>query len=193
LHYETPRGNPDGAVFRYYRSLPLSYKPMSRKSPPRRKTVPSPSPVSPRFWLSAAVALAVCLANSGCAVVYRLPTRQGNVIEQKQLDQLRTGMTQDQVHFLLGTPIAANSFQPQRWDYFGYYKPPRGSTVTRDVTLFFDGDKLARIEGAEPIAGNKVSQYRVIEGFTAEENLNKGKAVDDSSKNTGIGTPQPNL
>jgi outer membrane protein assembly factor BamE (lipoprotein component of BamABCDE complex) len=95
--------------------------------------------------------LALCLALSlpACGIVYKLPTRQGNVIEQKQLDQLKPGMTRDQVRFLMGTPLAASPFREDRWDYVGYYKTPRGQVFTRTVTLWFDGDKLARMEGVE--------------------------------------------
>lgn len=95
------------------------------------------------------VALSLAVALPACGIVYKLPTRQGNVIEQKQLDQLRTGMTRDQVRFLLGTPLAASPFRDSRWDYVGYYKTPRGQLFTRTVSLYFESDKLARTEGAE--------------------------------------------
>jgi outer membrane protein assembly factor BamE (lipoprotein component of BamABCDE complex) len=95
------------------------------------------------------VALCLALSLPACGIVYKLPTRQGNVIEQKQLDQLKTGMTRDQVRFLMGTPLAASPFREDRWDYVGYYKTPRGQVFTRTVSLWFEGDKLARTEGAE--------------------------------------------
>ncbi|MEC9363711.1 MAG: outer membrane protein assembly factor BamE, partial [Pseudomonadota bacterium] len=64
------------------------------------------------------VFLLVCAcALAGCQIIYKLPTRQGNVIEQKQLDQLQTGMTREQVLFLMGTPLAASPFREDRWDY----------------------------------------------------------------------------
>src|SRR5579862_5794433 len=111
---------------------------------------PCPQPQVPMFriFFLAVLSLAV-FSQSGCAIVYKLPTRQGNIIDQKQLDQLKVGMTREQVHFLLGTPVASSSFEPDRWDYFGYYKPPRGSATTRTVTLYFEGDKLSRVEGME--------------------------------------------
>lgn len=86
---------------------------------------------------------------SACQLIYKLPTRQGNVIEQKQLDQLKVGMTREQVKFLLGTPVAASPFESQRWDYVGYYKSPRGKVSNRVVSLYFDQNTLARMEGTE--------------------------------------------
>lgn len=94
------------------------------------------------------------LALSACNLIYKLPTRQGNVIEQKQLDQLKVGMSKQQALFLLGTPIAASPFRADRWDYVGYYKSPRGQVVSRTVTLHFQGDNLARLEGAAAPAGS---------------------------------------
>lgn len=91
----------------------------------------------------------LALALAGCSIVYKLPTRQGNVLEQKQLDKLEVGMTKDQVRYIMGTPIAADPFRPERWDYFGYYKSPRGDITSRDVILYFDGDKLKDMDGVK--------------------------------------------
>jgi outer membrane protein assembly factor BamE len=99
--------------------------------------------------------LAVSLvALTGCSIIYKLPTRQGNVIEQKDLDKLKVGMTREQVKFVMGTPIASTPFRSDRWDYVGYYKSPRGDVTTRSVTLYFDKDTLARLEGTEPESGD---------------------------------------
>ena len=96
-----------------------------------------------------AAVLCIAIALPACGIVYKLPTRQGNVIEQKQLDQLKPGLTRDQVRFLMGTPLAASPFRSERWDYVGYYKTPRGQLFTRTVSLYFEADKLARAEGVE--------------------------------------------
>lgn len=91
---------------------------------------------------------------AGCQIIYKLPTRQGNVIEQRDLNKLKPGMTRDQVKFVMGTPLAATPFRADRWDYVGYYKSPRGEVTQRTVSVFFEGDQLARLEGAEPAAGD---------------------------------------
>lgn len=97
------------------------------------------------------------LALSACQIVYKLPTRQGNVIEQKQLDQLQVGMTRDQVKFLMGTPVAASPFENSRWDYVGYYKSPRGKVTSRVVSLWFDADKVTRMEGTKAPDADKAA------------------------------------
>jgi len=98
----------------------------------------------------------LALSLSGCFLVYKLPTRQGNVIDQRQFDLLKVGQTREQVKFLLGTPIATSPFRNDRWDYYGYYKDPRGKVSTRTISLFFSGDKLDTMEGVQiASAGNK--------------------------------------
>tara|TARA_R110000787_G_scaffold162309_9_gene275675 strand:- start:1871 stop:2365 length:495 start_codon:yes stop_codon:yes gene_type:complete len=91
----------------------------------------------------------VVLSLSACNIVYKLPTRQGNVIEQRDLDKLKPGMTREQVEFVMGTPLATTPFRSDRWDYYGYYESPQGQVAQRTVTMYFDGEELSRIEGAD--------------------------------------------
>ena len=127
---------------------------------------------------------ALCLALSlpACGLVYKLPTRQGNVIEQKQLDQLKTGMTRDQVRFLMGTPLAASPFREDRWDYVGYYKTPRGQVFTRTVSLYFEGDKLARTEGTEPTASGDKTAPDAGSAAKEEKKLKEEKVRGDQPR-----------
>src|SRR5437764_14351441 len=117
------------------------------------------------------VALFLALSLPACGLIYKLPTRQGNVIEQKQIDQLKTGMTRDQVRFLMGTPLAASPFRDDRWDYVGYYKTPRGQVFTRTVSLYFESDKLARTEGAETPGSNDQTVPDTGSAIKAEKKL----------------------
>lgn len=103
----------------------------------------------PELFMRPILLSILVLALSACSIVYKLPTRQGNVIEQKQLDQLQLGMSKDQVKFLLGTPIASDPFRQERWDYLGYYKSPRGKVSSRNVTLWFDDNKLSKMDGVQ--------------------------------------------
>lgn len=123
--------------------------------------------------------LIIALSLSGCeGLIYKLSTRQGNVIEQKQLDQLQIGMTRDQVTFLLGTPVAVGPFREDRWDYIGYYKSPRGEVSSRTVTLYFTNDKLSRMEGVQSLdSGNKGAGAVDIKTEMAQQ---KKEATEDS-------------
>ena len=80
----------------------------------------------------------------GC--VYRANISQGNLIEQKDLDQLEVGMTRNQVRFLLGTPMIDDPFHASRWDYVYYLKIRRNdASFKRWVSVFFEDGKVSEI------------------------------------------------
>jgi outer membrane protein assembly factor BamE len=88
---------------------------------------------------------AVSLLGSGC--VYRINIQQGNFLNQSAVDTVKEGMTRSQVRYLLGTPMVADSFNKERWDYIYYLKKGRSRHVdSRRVTVYFDGDKVARLD-----------------------------------------------
>jgi outer membrane protein assembly factor BamE len=92
-----------------------------------------------------ALVCAVSLLGSGC--VYRINIQQGNFLNQSAVDTVKEGMTRSQVRYLLGTPMVADSFDKERWDYIYYLKKGRSRHVdSRRVTVYFDGDKVARLD-----------------------------------------------
>lgn len=123
------------------------------------------------------------LGLSGCQLIYKLPTRQGNVIEQKDLDKLKPGMTRDQVKFVMGTPLAATPFRTDRWDYVGYYKSPRGEVTQRTVTIFFEGDLLARVDGAAAKSGDKALSSPDVEAVIKADAQDRAAARRSAEDN----------
>ena len=79
--------------------------------------------------------------------VYRIDVQQGNVLSEDMLAQLSPGMEKRKVRFLLGTPMLIDTFNQDRWDYIYTYSQGGGIAEQRQVTLFFEGDRLERIEG----------------------------------------------
>jgi len=95
------------------------------------------------------------LSMTGCVkrvpmpnIVHRPDIQQGNVITQKMVNKLRPGMGKSQVRYLLGSPMLVDVFHQERWDYM-YTNHPGNShdTEKRHVSLFFEDNKLARLEG----------------------------------------------
>jgi outer membrane protein assembly factor BamE len=80
-------------------------------------------------------------------VTYRIPIQQGNVVDQERVNQLQPGMAKRQVRFVMGTPMLVDPFHQDRWDYVYTYRPSRGDSEERRVTLYFENDALVRIEG----------------------------------------------
>jgi outer membrane protein assembly factor BamE len=105
-----------------------------------------------------------CAALAGCSTIrdayrsitppfvqaYRPDVTQGNVVTKEMAEQVRLGMTRDQVRFMLGTPLLTSDFHRARWDYVYYLKRGKGNeTQFRKVTVWFDENRVARIEHDE--------------------------------------------
>ena len=99
--------------------------------------------------------LAIFLAGSlinGCSTlqfpgVYKIPIEQGNVITQEMVDQLKPGMSREQVEYIMGSPLIKDSFNAARWDYV--YSIQRGNDPREQqrMTIFFEWDKLKYFTG----------------------------------------------
>ena len=87
----------------------------------------------------------MALLASGC--VYRINIQQGNFLDQAAVEQVKTGMTRSQVRYLLGTPMVADSFNKERWDYIYYLKKGRTRHIdSRRVTVYFEDEKVAKLD-----------------------------------------------
>lgn len=92
--------------------------------------------------LAAAVAASLLTA-----CVYKLDTQQGNLLNEDQIAELEVGMTRSQVRFVLGTPMVADPFSQDRWDYMYYFRRGKnGDTRRSHVIVWFDGDTVSKIE-----------------------------------------------
>ncbi|MAF82954.1 MAG: outer membrane protein assembly factor BamE [Gammaproteobacteria bacterium] len=82
---------------------------------------------------------------SGC--VYRVDVQQGNLLEDKEIEAVKIGMTRSQVRFLLGTPAVADPFHQDRWDYIYYFRQGRRQIADRAwLIVFFDGDRVREVQ-----------------------------------------------
>ncbi|CAB3649659.1 outer membrane protein assembly factor BamE [Paraburkholderia rhynchosiae] len=86
---------------------------------------------------------------------YRITVVQGNFVSKEAASQMQAGMSRAQVRQLLGTPLLADMFHADRWDYVFYFK--RGSTNVvqqRDFVVMFAGDRVASWSGGEDLPSN---------------------------------------
>ncbi|MEO8467379.1 MAG: outer membrane protein assembly factor BamE [Gammaproteobacteria bacterium] len=89
--------------------------------------------------------LLLSLALTAC--VYRVDVQQGNLLKDKDVLQVEVGMTRSQVQFLLGTPMVADSFHRDRWDYAYYLRKGRSPDIQRRwIVVYFDSDRVSKIE-----------------------------------------------
>lgn len=91
-------------------------------------------------WLSAC-------SNLEFPWVYRINIDQGNVITQDMVNQLKPGMTRDQVKFVMGSPLLVDAFHHDRWDYIYTLRKADGKRTREQLTVFFKDDQLASLTG----------------------------------------------
>jgi len=78
---------------------------------------------------------------------YRPDIQQGNFVSQEMLAQVQVGQTREQVKFILGTPLMADVFHADRWDYPFYLARGNGDLTKSQVSVFFKDDKVEKFEG----------------------------------------------
>ena len=79
---------------------------------------------------------------------YRADVIQGNFVSREMAEELKPGMTKEQVQAIMGTPLLSTIFNQNRWEYVfslrqGYQEP-----IVRRFTVYFDKEgKMVRADG----------------------------------------------
>lgn len=107
-----------------------------------------------------------CLAISGCSTlrfpgVFRIDIGQGNIITADMIEKLKVGMTKRQVEYVMGSPMINDPFTPNRWDYVYNYETGNGALIENHLTLFFEGERLQRIDDSRLKDPEKVREELV--------------------------------
>ncbi len=93
------------------------------------------------------VILVVCAALAGCGLVHRIDVQQGNYVTQDSAARLRVGMTRAEVRQAIGTPLLADAFHANRWDY--YFSNSQGGKRedSKRFSVYFQDDKVVSFGG----------------------------------------------
>ena len=83
----------------------------------------------------------------GVVTPYRIEVVQGNVITSEQVAQAKPGLTRAQVRDVLGSPLLADPFHADRWDYVFTIRRQGAEPQLRRVVVRFKSDILESIEG----------------------------------------------
>lgn len=102
--------------------------------------------------LSLIAGLAACKTRPSISVPnaikpYKSEVVQGNFISSEQVAALRVGMPKSQVRNILGTPLLADVFHTNRWDYVFTMERDGVRSKTLSLTVFFNGETLSNWEG----------------------------------------------
>lgn len=85
----------------------------------------------------------------GLLTPYRIDIVQGNAITQEQAALIKPGLSRLQVRDVLGTPLLADPFHADRWDYIFTLRRPGAQPQRRSVVVRFEGDVVKSIEAPE--------------------------------------------
>lgn len=85
----------------------------------------------------------------GVVTPYKVEVVQGNVITREQVEQVRVGMSRAQVRDVLGSPMVADIFHDDRWDYVFTIRRPGAPPQQRNVIVRFQGERLKSMDAPD--------------------------------------------
>lgn len=102
-----------------------------------------------KWFLTVPMALVLL---TGCSVtdflVYKIDINQGNYVDQDDIEKLKTGMTQDQVRYVLGSPMLVEKGYPNTWYYIYYLEKGHKKPIQQNLILKFDDlGRLSKLSG----------------------------------------------
>lgn len=115
--------------------------------------------------------------------VHKIDVQQGNALDIEMVNKVEIGMTQDQVQYVLGSPLITDSFHPDRWDYIYFFIPGYGEQEKRQLTLIFDRGEVIEIN-KHNITESKIASDSAEspEGDDKKEAKNKSQEDELSEK-----------
>lgn len=94
---------------------------------------------------------ALTVSTAACSNwIYRIDVPQGNFLDERDVKELRKGMSKDQVIYVLGHPVVEDSFNDDTWYYVYDMKRgmrKRGEDFQKQLILTFDNDSLVTATG----------------------------------------------
>lgn len=151
-------------------------------------------------WFVLPLAISACSTAPDITITsslnpYKIDVRQGNYVSQEMVASLKPGMTRDQVRFILGTPMVADVFHADRWDYVYRLQLGKGELQQRRLVVFFEQGKLVRVGGdvvandpSAPDAATEKPAPRVIEIAPAESKKEAEAKVEAKSDDKAAGS-----
>ena len=107
------------------------------------------------------VAMGITACSTVNKVVYRIDVPQGNYLEQDKIDQLKVGMNQEQVQYLLGTPVLRDVFAQNRWDYVFIKREGHNDPIRRTLLVYFDKQGFLKDIKLDDIKDQKMVEEKV--------------------------------
>ncbi len=139
--------------------------------------------------LAATAAVALCGCQSlqsndnflGLITPYKVEVVQGNVVTKEQAAAMRPGLPRAQVREILGSPLIADPFHADRWDYVFTIRRQGAAPQLRRVVVRFANDKLASIDTGGDLPGER-EFVASIDTFKTSRNAPSLELTDEQVK-----------
>jgi outer membrane protein assembly factor BamE len=92
---------------------------------------------------------------AGVITPYRIDIVQGNFVSREQVEALKPGMSRLQVRDILGTPLVADVFHRDRWDYVFTIRRQGAPAQQHSVVVLFENDVLKSIDTGGELPGER--------------------------------------
>lgn len=80
---------------------------------------------------------------------YRVEVVQGNVVTREQIAAIKPGVPRTRVRDVLGSPLLADPFHAQRWDYVFVIRRPGTEPQQRSVVVLFENDLVKSVQAPD--------------------------------------------
>ena len=127
-----------------------------------------------KILVSVLVLTSLLAYQSKLLTVHKIDVQQGNALDAEMVGKVEIGMTQEQVQYILGSPLITDSFHPDRWDYIYLFIPGYGEKERRQLTLIFDRGEVIEID-----------RHNIVEsdlGGTATDDTEKKDEQDEKAE-----------
>jgi outer membrane protein assembly factor BamE len=91
----------------------------------------------------------------GVITPYRVEVVQGNVVTREQAALVKPGMDRAQVRDILGSPLLADVFHADRWDYVFTIRRQGAEPQLRRIVVLFEGERLKSMDAGGDLPGER--------------------------------------
>jgi len=120
----------------------------------------------------------------GLITPYRIDIVQGNAITKEQAALVKPGLARAQVRDVFGTPLVADPFHADRWDYIFTLRRPGTEPQRRSVVVLFENDVVKSVE-----APDLPSELEFVASISRFKNLKSPKLELSDEERAALPVP----
>lgn len=142
--------------------------------------------------LGACTTVSVAMSNaiSGVITPYKVEIVQGNVVTSEQVDRIKPGRSRSDVREVLGSPLLADPFHGDRWDYVFTLKRRGTEPQQRSVVVLFEGDLVKSVLVPPDLPSERDFVASITRQISSRSGTEPKLALTDAER-AALPQPQP--